>query len=169
MSAGPEFSRPVPLPRIAAQPLRHEIAASETEREALARRFGLLALDRLVAAVELRRENSDTVLLSASFEAAFAQECVVTLEPIETSVAERFSLRYGSPDREPQAAGADDEPAFEPLEGETIDIGEAVAQEFSLALPVFPRAPGVSAEMDEASAPAGPLAELSRLLAARRP
>jgi hypothetical protein len=38
------------------------------------------------------------------------------------------------------APSGDQDPAFEPLEGEAIDIGEAIAQEFSLALPPFPRA-----------------------------
>ena len=38
--------------------------------------------------------------------------------------------------------------AFEPLVGEAIDIGEAVAQEFSLALPPFPRSPEIRVETE---------------------
>jgi len=52
MTSTPEFSRPVPLGRLGVEPFRQEIAANEAERAALARRFDLLALDRLSAVVE---------------------------------------------------------------------------------------------------------------------
>ncbi len=163
MSAAPEFSRLVPLTRLGGESYRQEIAASESEREALARRFGLLSLDRLTAAVELTREPSGTILLTASFEAVFAQECIVTLDPVAGSVAERFQLRYGRPEAEENAPSGDDDPAFEPLTGEAIDIGEAVAQEFSLALPPFPRAPDAVIEIDDPETPEdGPFSALDK-------
>ncbi|MGA8398513.1 MAG: DUF177 domain-containing protein, partial [Stellaceae bacterium] len=77
MSAAPEFSRLVQLNRVGWEPYRQETIASEAERDGLARRFGLLSLDRLTAAIELVREPAGTILLTASFEAAFAQECIV--------------------------------------------------------------------------------------------
>jgi uncharacterized metal-binding protein YceD (DUF177 family) len=166
VSASPEFSRPVALSRLGAEPFRQEIAATAADREALARRFGLVALDRLSAIVELSRQGDGTILLEASFEAAFAQECVVTLEPVPGMLSEHFSLRYGAPDAEDDAvaeAGLD-EPAFEPLDGETIDIGEAVAQEFSLALPPFPRDPAAVVEtLPEPPGEPGAFAALQRL------
>jgi uncharacterized metal-binding protein YceD (DUF177 family) len=164
----PEFSRPVPLTRLGAGPFRQEISASEAERAALARRFGLISLARLSAAVELVREGGGTILLTAEFAGEFVQECVVTLEPVTGSVEAGFALRYGPPETEPEAGG-DDDSAFEPLSGETIDIGEAVAQEFSLSLPPFPRAPdaGVEADLEEPNGD-GPFAGLARL-AGRKP
>lgn len=167
MSDQPEFSRPVLLARIGAEPVRREIAANSGEREALARRFGLLALDRLSANVELFRRGGDVILLRAGFEAAFAQECVVTLDPIESTLSGEFELLYGPPDVEETAMGViGDTVAFEPLAGDAIDIGEAVAQEFSLALPPFPRSPDAEAPAAPPDAP-GPFAELGRLLARR--
>jgi uncharacterized metal-binding protein YceD (DUF177 family) len=146
MSAATEFSRLVPLTRLGSEPFRQHIAANEAERDALARRFDLVALDRLDAEVELVREQAGTILLSAAFEAAFAQQCIVTLGPVAGQVSERFQLRYGPPEAEDEAPAGDD-PAFEPLESDSIDIGEAVAQEFSLALPPFPRAADAIIEM----------------------
>src|SRR6202030_3622687 len=58
---------------------------------------------------------------------------------------------------------SEDEPAFEPLVGDVIDIGEAVAQEFSLALPSFPRSPGAALEIEGTPPDGGPFAALSRL------
>ena len=149
MSGAPEFSRLVPVARLSGEPYRQEIAANKAERDALAQRFALLSLDRLTAAIELAREPAGTILLTASFEAAFEQECIVTLVPVAGSVAEGFQLRYGRPEAEENAPSGDDDPAFEPLTGETIDIGEAVAQEFSLALPPFPRAADAMIEIDD--------------------
>jgi uncharacterized metal-binding protein YceD (DUF177 family) len=163
-----EFSRIVPLAQLGTEPFRQEIAATEAEREALARRFGLLALDRLTAEVELLRQAQDTILLRAAFEAAFVQECVVTLDPVDGAMAASFTLRYGPPEHE-SADGIDEEDAFEPLVNDFIDIGEAVAQEFSLALPSFPRSPGAVLEIEEEPADAGPFAALSRLADREKP
>ena len=163
-----EFSRIVPLAQLGTEPFRQEIAATEAEREALARRFGLLALDRLAAEVELLRQARDTILLRAAFEAGFVQECVVTLEPVESAMAANFALRYGPSDAEPQD-GMEDEEAFELLVADFIDVGEAVAQEFSLALPLFPRSPGAVLETEETPADAGPFAALSRLADRQEP
>jgi uncharacterized metal-binding protein YceD (DUF177 family) len=158
----PEFFRPVPLTRIGARPLRQKIAATEAERTALAKRFSLVSFDRLEAAVELTLERGGTILLTAEFSAEFAQECVVSLDPVPGSVNAGFALRYGPADAEPETEG-DEDPAFEPLTGEAIDIGEAVAQEFSLSLPPFPRAPDAAIE-DGPPEPAddGPFAALAR-------
>jgi hypothetical protein len=74
-------------------------------------------------------------------------------------------LVYGpAPESEEELIQSGDEPAFEPLQGDVVDIGEAVAQELSLALPVFPRDPDA---MIDDLAPAepleGPFAALARL------
>jgi uncharacterized metal-binding protein YceD (DUF177 family) len=161
----PEFSRLVPLSRLAAGGWRQEIAAEPAECRALAARFGLLALDRLVANVELSSGEGGTVLLTAVFEAAFVQSCVVTLEPVAGTLSARFRLLYGPPESEAAAdiAATPDGPAFEPLGGDTIDIGEAVAQELSLQLPPFPRLPdAVLDEGAETEPPRSPLAGLAR-------
>jgi uncharacterized metal-binding protein YceD (DUF177 family) len=158
-----EFSRRVPLTRLGPEPFRQEIAASAVERTALAERFGLISLDRLSATVELARERGGTILLSAEFAGEFVQECAVTLDPVPDGIVASFSLRYGPPEAEP-VTESDDDPAFEPLVADVIDIGEAVAQEFSLSLPPFPRAPDAEIDLDAADATDdGPFAALARL------
>jgi len=162
----PEFFRPIALARLGSEPFRQEIAATEVERTALARRFGLVAVDRLSAVVELVRQGHDRILLRAAFDAEFVQSCVVTLEPVRGAVSERFALLYGPPEADAEAGGsAEDDPAFEPIVGGTIDIGEAVAQEFALALPPFPRNDEADAEtLVSPPEEAGPFAALSRLI-----
>ena len=166
MTATPEFSRPFPLSRLGTQPLRQRIEAGAGEREALARRFELVALDRLAALVEVTRQPGDRIELRADFEAEFVQSCIVSLEPVPGALAESFTLVYGPPESEEAATLVlPPDVAFEPLAGDTIDIGEAVAQEFSLALPPFPRSSNADLEAEPPQASDdGPFAALSQLL-----
>ena len=161
----PEFSRLVALARLGREPLRIEIEASAEECRRLAQRFGLVTLDRLAAAVTLTRETGGQIRLDAAFDAEFAQDCVVTLDPVPGRIASEFALVYGP--AEDGLAELDieaDGPVFEPLSGDAIDIAEAVAQELSLALPEFPRLPDAEIEpLAGGEAEAGPFAGLAKL------
>ena len=108
------------------------------------------------------------ILLQASFEAAFVQECVVTLDPVDGAMAGSFKLRFGPPEHESEDR-IEEEEAFEPLVNDFIDVGEAVAQEFSLALPSFPRSPGAILAIEEEPADTGPFAALSHLADREKP
>jgi uncharacterized metal-binding protein YceD (DUF177 family) len=161
----PEFSRPVPLARLGAEPFRQQIEATAEERERLAQRLELIALDRLCAEVTLQRQSTGMIRLEAEFEAEFAQSCVVTLDPVPAAMAQSFALLYGPAEEEQAEIELDvDKPVFEPLIGDCIDIGEAVAQELSLALPEFPRLPDAAVEPTPTDEPqSGPFAGLARL------
>jgi uncharacterized metal-binding protein YceD (DUF177 family) len=158
----PEFSRLVELARLPAQ---RRIEANAEERAALARRLGLLGLDRLVAEASLTRLPGDVVRLDARFEAELVQECVVTLEPVPARIAEDFAIVY-SPQVEDAELVEIEAADAETLEGDAIDIGEAVAQQLSLALDPYPHAPGAAlpeAALTEREAAAHPFAALAGL------
>jgi uncharacterized metal-binding protein YceD (DUF177 family) len=160
----PEFSRLVPIARLGSAAFRQQIKATPSERKKLSQRFDLLALDRLTAAVELRRRADEVIVLEATFEAQFVQSCVVTLEPVAGAVSDRFMLVYGRADAEQEIGSQRDEAAFEPLNGDVIDIGEAVAQELSLSLPAFPRRPDAKLEAETlVEASESPFISLARL------
>lgn len=169
MSVNFEFSRRVPLDRIGARPAAHEIAATESERAALAERFGLLGIDSLTATVTLARARAgQAVELSARLQAAVVQVCVVTLEPVPARLDESFTILYlamsdADEDLDPDPEG----PVLEPLPPDAIDIGEAVAQELALALDPFPRTPDAKIPSDGFDAPddralTSPFAALAR-------
>jgi uncharacterized metal-binding protein YceD (DUF177 family) len=165
MEIVPEFSRLVRIAGLGSTPFRQRIEATPDERGQLSQRFDLLALDRLAAVVELRRQDGEVVLLEATFEAEFVQACTVTLDPVPGSISNRFSLIYAPmSEQQHEIDWGVDEPALEPLEGDTIDVGEAVAQELSLSLPLCPRHPdaGIDAEFFEELS--GPFASLARRL-----
>jgi uncharacterized metal-binding protein YceD (DUF177 family) len=159
----PEFSRPVDIARLAGVKERR-IEASPAERAALARRFGILGIDSLGARVRLA-PVARGVRLDAEFEAEVVQECVVTLEPVRSVVVEQFSIIYGEPSTaEAQPIGEDDD-LVEPLPGNELDIGEAVAQQLSLALDPYPRLPGAEFPEEAREAPSDdhPFAALAKL------
>jgi uncharacterized metal-binding protein YceD (DUF177 family) len=156
-----------------------EIEAEPEERAALARRFGLLALEAFSAKGRIEVfEAGRSARLEGHIVADVVQECVVTLEPVAARVEDDFSLLYargtgGGRDAKGAevdlSAGLEDEDDPEPLSEDGIDIGEAAAECLGLALDPYPRA----ADADEALAalsspeddepPASPFAELERL------
>ena len=153
-STPPEFSRPIDIDRLPADEAVFDIAAAPAEREALARRFGLLRLDRLEAQVRLKRLAGGLLRLSATLSAAVVQSCVVTLEPVPGEVEDRFTLIYGPTGNTPgEVTLGGEEELVEPLPSGSLDVGEAAAQQLSLALDPYPRAPG--AAMAEPSAQDG--------------
>jgi len=174
----PEFSRPLELERIGSTELREDIAATAEERAALARRFGLLALDRLSARLRIRRVGRGIVRLEGAFVAELTQSCVITLAPVRSHLSETFVQLYAPPEagRRPAAGEAvvvdpEAEDPPETLHGEVLDLGEAVAQQLAVAIEPYPRAPGARLEAAAAGEEApgeevagtGPFADLAAL------
>jgi uncharacterized metal-binding protein YceD (DUF177 family) len=141
-----EFSRPVDALRLPQAGGAYDIAASAEERAALAKRFELLTLDRLEAQVQLTPVAAGFYRLSAKLVAELTQACVVTLEPVPSRIEEAFSLLYGAVDEQTDILLDSDSETLEPIEGGMVDIGEAVAQQLSLALDSFPHAADAPAQ-----------------------
>jgi uncharacterized metal-binding protein YceD (DUF177 family) len=150
--AKPEFSRPIELGRLGSLEVVYPIAATPAEREALARRFDLLALDRLEAEIHLQRLARGMVRLSGSFAAEVVQACVITLAPVASRLAERFTVLYGPGEVDETVVLDYESELVEALEGNAIDIGETVAQQLAVALDPYPRAPGASLTWSEGGA-----------------
>lgn len=161
MSSAPdvqaEFSRPVSAETIGQRDRLHEIEATEGERAALARRFGLVAVEAFRATVRLRRVSKGLIEAKGSFLADVVQTCVVTLEAVPARLAEEFTVLYSAAPPRPQrevvvAAEADDPP--EAITGGLIDLGETAVQQMALALDPYPRAPGAEVPAGERDASA---------------
>lgn len=168
MSA-PEFSRPVDRRHLPTAALH--LVADEAEREALARRFGLVSIGRLETEVALEARG-DAVAAEGTLVAEIVQTCAVTGDDLPVSIREPFALRF-VPEAE-AAAEEEVELTEEELDeiaytGAAFDLGEAVAQ--TLALAIDPYAVGPDAERvrvekglagEEASGPFAALAALKK-------
>jgi uncharacterized metal-binding protein YceD (DUF177 family) len=148
-----EFSRLYRLETLSAEPARVEIEAGADEREALARRFGLVAVASLTAEAELSR-SGEAATAVGRLRARVTQSCVASAEPVEAEVAEDFRVDF-----RPSPADARPEEEIELGEGEldivfyeggAIDLGEAVAQTLLLGLDPYPRSPAAEAALKEA-------------------
>jgi uncharacterized metal-binding protein YceD (DUF177 family) len=139
----PEFSRPMKLDQIGQRATTVELTAQAAERAALVVRFALLSFDLLDGVVSVSRDKS-AVLVTGRFRARYAQACIATGEAVHAERDEPIMIRFmamepTAPDAEVELSG-DDCDLME-LEGQAVDLGEAVAQSFGLALDLYPRCP----------------------------
>lgn len=178
-SAGTElpFSLLVALRAIGEDGLAGRFEASPKERAALAETFELDRLDLFEGQYELTPKRNGKIAMDAAFTARLVQQCVVSLEPVETEVAERFAVEF-VPEAEgglPQVLDlAPDGILAEPYAGGLIDVGAVLAQQLSLAIDPYPRK--ADAKLDwagendtrdgdtgEGAEPQGPFSALARL------
>jgi uncharacterized metal-binding protein YceD (DUF177 family) len=143
----PEFSRRIAVDRHVEPVQAFDIEANPAERAALARRFGLVSLDRLTASGQVETlDGGRRAVLQARFDAHVVQTCIVTLDPVPADVSESFALEYAADAPSAVPADLDIDPEEmdppEPLIEAAIDVGEAVAEHLALALDPYPRAPG---------------------------
>ena len=136
-----EFSQKLALVKLSTHAQPVHIEAGESARAALAHRFGLQSIGRLVADLEVARAGKGA-LVTGRFQADVVQSCIVSGEPLPASVADDIHLRF-----EPDVATPGQEVELEadaldilPTEDESIDLAEAVAQSLLLALDPYPRA-----------------------------
>lgn len=126
----------------ARRPTPVELTPDTATRARIAAHLALLALPRLRLTGTLAPAPNDSWLLEARLDAQVEQSCVVTLAPVSTTIAEdirRVYSPHATPPEGDEAEMPDDE--IEPL-GQVIDPGAVLVEELSLALPLYPRAPG---------------------------
>lgn len=164
----PEFSRTIKVRPHPPQTLTVE--ATERERAALAERFGIAAIDSLVAVARFA-ENGPAISVDGTITAALVQECAVAGDRFPVRVAEDFTVRMVPPARHaPDEEIELDEDDLDEIEfdGESFDLGEIVAQTLALAIDPYAEGPNAGATREEAGivsdeAPKdGPLADLLR-------
>jgi uncharacterized metal-binding protein YceD (DUF177 family) len=149
----PEFSRIVRLDTLGEQPRTLEIAAESVERALLARRFGLIAIDRLEAALAISR-NGGEVAVHGTLQGEVVQACVASGAPVPATLAMPFDILFRP---RPAAGQANEEVELNERELDVIfydkaelDLGEAVAETLSLNLDPWPRSPEADAILREA-------------------
>ena len=166
----PEFSRPVRIDTIGDTPHVLEVVANEAERAALARRFDLVAIDRLTAALSLTRTGAE-IALAGTLSAGVTQACAATGVPLAAKIETPFALVF-RPDPQGLAEAEEVELAPDELDivfydGSAIDAGEAVAETLLLNLDPYPRAPDAAERLRQAGvkdeSEAGPFAALAGL------
>lgn len=161
----PEFSRPFDIRQLDHRAV--QLVADQAERAALARRFGIVRIDRLEAEVVLERAG-EALNAAGTLSADIVQSCAVSAEDLPVEIREPLTFRF-VPDTAPHRPDEEVELDADELDeiefsGTTIDLGEAVAQSVALAIDPFATGPQAEAArklLDEGSA--SPFAALAAL------
>lgn len=160
-----EMSRPVKLRQVDGGAMR--IEASAAERAALAGRFDVVAIERLVADVTLERHGEE-VAASGRIEAELVQNCGISGEDfpvrIDEPVAFRFVPEVAQIVTDEEIELSEDELDEIEYSGDVFDLGEAIAQSLGLAIDPYAEGPNADAARKHAGiesddSPRGPLAQ----------
>ena len=147
-----EIERIVDLDRMGSTGAALDIVASDSERAALAKRFGFLGVPAFSARVTVDRRPGGQIMVEGRMRGRIVQACVLTLDPVTQELDDTFRIVFKkdlADERDPESgeavlsAQAD---APEPLSGNLLDIGEIVAEQLSLAAEPYPRRPGAKLE-----------------------
>ena len=153
------------------------IGVNRAERDAIAALLDLRALDRLTIVFRLNRRGQGRLALQGTLAAAVTQTCVVSLEPVESTLEVPVEVEFWPIPMVDDLAVSLDEAAShgtldwpEPIEGGRIDLGPVIYETLATALDPYPKREGVSFEWSEASGavaadeqPESPFAALKRL------
>jgi uncharacterized metal-binding protein YceD (DUF177 family) len=147
-----ELERIVDVDRMGPSGTALEVAASDSERAALAKRFGFLGLPAFTARVTVDRRAGGQVVVEGRLRGRIVQACILSLDPVTQDLDDTFRIVFKqdlAEERDPESgealvsAQAD---APEPLPGNLLDVGEIVAEQLSLAADPYPRRQGVKLE-----------------------
>jgi len=152
---------PVRLEDVPETGLHIDLVADDAVRADVGAFAGLRDLSRLEAAIDLVRHGNG-LRATGQVSATVGQTCVITLDPMESSVEEAFDVTFAPP-ASADTAGETAEPPEALVDG-VADIG-AVATEFLLlGIDRYPKKSGALFTPPAAeSAGAGPFMVLARL------
>ena len=152
----PPFSYRVRVGHVSHNALEVHVEADGKERAALAALWQVLSVEALSADVKLTRWKRDGVKMSGRVRAQLTQACVVTLEPVQSTVDEQVEAIFVPEDSRLARMPANDSAEMfvdpdgpdmpDTFTGDEIDIGAAVAEYAALGIDPYPRKPGVAFE-----------------------
>ncbi|MDA0704077.1 MAG: YceD family protein [Proteobacteria bacterium] len=139
----PEFSRLIELAKLEHGPITLNIWAEPEERLRIAERFGLISLDALDADLEVTAIGPDSVRVTGRLHATLAQPCIASLEPVPAEVDDSFTVLWtagaGWQDEDDLGLEIEVEGIVVQAHADSVDLGEAVAQQLALMLDPYPR------------------------------
>jgi hypothetical protein len=139
-----ELTRLIGLSKIDRTGVDIVVRATSEECAALAARMAVPAIGSLECFYRLTAEgNGATIFARGRLRAQVTRVCVISAEDFETSIDDEFEIRFvpaGTETDDPDP----DLPDEIPYQGDTIDLGQAAAEQLGLALDPYPRMPGAA-------------------------
>ncbi|MBD8553000.1 DUF177 domain-containing protein [Rhizobium sp. CFBP 8762] len=148
----PPFSYPVKIANLSANAVDVRLAADERECAAVAATWDVLAVKDLSAELHMARWKKDGVKIRGHVKAHIVQACVVTLEPVESFIDEPLDVvlvpegsrlaRIAANDSGEMILSPEGPDLPDTFVGDTIDVGDVVAEHAALAIDPYPRKEG---------------------------
>ena len=125
------------------KPTRFTYRPDAAERATLARDLGLLGLYHLDLTGEITPTGRDELVLTARLTARADQACIISLAPVPVELSEPVRRRFvaGLEETSGEEVQMPEDETVEPMPDE-IDLVEIATEALTLALPLYPRAPG---------------------------
>jgi hypothetical protein len=133
-----------------------KIVADESQRVELAKAHGLLSVENYRADLVVEAWKRNGVRVSGTVQGAITQECIATLEPLQTTVKEKVSSVFLPEDSKLGRAGFegggeilldfDGPDSPETFSGDTLDVGALAEEFFGLGIDPYPRKSGLPVE-----------------------
>lgn len=155
--------------------IQQTIAATQAEKDNVARLLDLVRLDALTMDYRLRQGAGGRIRLSGRLKAQLAQTCVVSLEPLEAVIDVPVETEFWPADlieeleKKSEDTGQADvlDWPYAMTDG-TIDLGPILYETLATSLDPYPKRPGASFHWSqEGSEPepreSGPFAALAKL------
>ena len=155
-SPGPELPWDQPVVDVPKSGMAARRSASAEELARVAASLDLAACRALDADYRIEPLSGGRYQLTGRLRAEITQPCVVTLDPVESTIEEDFAAVFWPEAELPAPEGGelalDEEPEREAITGGQIGVGHIVFETLAAAIDPFPRKPGAVLDWQ----PAGP-------------
>jgi uncharacterized metal-binding protein YceD (DUF177 family) len=130
--------------------LHRDLQADETIRHAIAQVGDLREVLSTQASFDVTPKSAGRYHVTGRVRARIGQDCVVTLEPMESDIDEAIDLTFAPPDQIPEMAALIDDAEhsdgdtpdpLEAIENGIIDLGRIATDALYLAVNPYPRKP----------------------------
>jgi uncharacterized metal-binding protein YceD (DUF177 family) len=148
MTMKTDFSLKLEIAELDSEAQLYSLVASEADREALVERFDLVSLTKLEADVSVRHKGGQQgILIKGQLRASLEQRCIISLASVPETLDVPFELLLVDAE---MANRMDEEesyldpnaPEYDALEGDSVDVGDVVAQTLSISMEPYPKAKG---------------------------
>ncbi len=126
----------------------YELTATPDQLEDIRKRFDLVALNSMSASVAVNsKANDEGILLEGHVRADLVQRCIASLADVPEIVDAPFTLLLVDPETANRMDADEsfldtDQPEYDALEGDIVEVGEIVAQTVAISMNPYPRAEG---------------------------
>lgn len=148
----PPFSYGVKVGHVSTNAISVKAEADKRELVELARAWKVVSVESLSAELQINRWKRDGIRVRGKVSARLTQECVVTLDPIETRIEEEFEqifvpegsklARVATGTTAEMVLDPDGPDLPETFAGDTLDVGPIISEFVALAIDPYPRKQG---------------------------